>query len=1339
MSLIGEALSAIREVVVSKFFDFLLDKLGSSQLLEFASGKQIQEELHKLKKELLQIRALLDDAEERQIKDQSVKLWLSELQNLAYDVDDIVDELQTETCRRNLMLERRGSSSKKPRLIPDSFNAIMFNRDMMLKIKDITAKLKDLEPQRSQLQLKINIDCPKTFRTKERQQPTSLEIETHVYGRDKDKEAILELVFKSDDEGSFVIPIVGMGGIGKTTLAQLVYNDATVQNHFDLKAWVTVSDDFDVTTITKAILQSVTSRPCHDDNLNSLQESLKKVFSEKKFLIVLDDVWNEDYHNWTILQSPFLTRTSGSKIIVTTRSLDVSSTMGASHAHSLEILSEDDCLSVFAQHSLGARDFAGHPNLKEVGEKIVRKCNGSPLAAKTLGGLLRTSVKYDAWKRILESEIWKLSSDHRCGIIPALQLSYHHLPSQLKRCFAYCSILPKDYEFEEKELILLWRAEGFLQEGSKQSIEDLGHEYFGDLLSRSLFQRSNKDSSRFVMHDLINDLAQSVAEKICFRIEGDKKISEHARHLSYIRCNNDGIKKFNGISEAQYLRTFLPLSQRNNSWYYATYQSPLELWEPECYITIDVVTQLIPKLTFLRVLSLGGYNITKLPDSIGDLKHLRYLDFSHTLIKCLPESISSLYNLETLLLRGCTKLEKLPLEMENLINLCYLDITDANRLEDMPSNFATLSDLQTLSKFVLGKDKGFQIRELEGFSNLKGQLCISGLENVVDAQDVWKAKLHDKAGLDKLELEWCKSLENRTGETEKKVLDLLQPSKKLKDLAIKFYCSLTLAKWVGDPSFSELQSLCLENCPNCISLPTMGHLPLLKHLRIKGFDNVTSVGADFFGEKTPNVFPSLKSLEFEDMPEWEKWNLIEVEEETRKFPSLQVFNIVNCPKLLGSVPKYLLCLEKLVIRGRKKLVISIQGLPMLSELKIERCHKVVYKGFVDGSSLKRVSFSKIPNFTCATDWSTLRSIKVECLVVKDCLELFRENNWGLLTQSMSIGELRIANLPPLVSVGAEEEIEESMQLKIPCTIRQLTIEKCERLEKLSTTLHYFTSLRALRLESCPKLISLSNNNFPSNLERLSITTCPSLVSLSSRGEFPTRLKHLLISRCAKLESMGGEIQDNSSLETITISGTNINNLPQGLNKLCQLRYMHIWNCSNLVFFPESGLPTSNLKTLLLENCKKLQALPHGIHNLNCLEELEIRNCSSVTSFPEEGIPTNLRRLSIGGPNIYAVLFPLEQIGMMLPSSLTELGISDFPKLEILSSKGFQDLTSLGYLYIGLCPNLKSLPEKELLSSLLQLQIWGCGMLEERCEKEKGAEWSKIAHIPCVDIDHSRYI
>jgi hypothetical protein len=231
-------------------------------------------------------------------------------------------------------------------------------------------------------------------------------------------------------------------------------------------------------------------------------------------------------------------------------------------------------------------------------------------------------------------------------IAPALMLSYHHLPSHLKRCFAYCSILPKDYEFEEKQLVLLWMAEGLIKprKGKKQ-IEDFGREDFDNLLSRSFFQRSFNDESRFVMHDLINDLAQEVAGDICFRMEdkvggnNEEKPSRKARHSSYLVSEYDGIKKFEVFNDLKCLRTFMPLMLSDS------YGGN--------HLTRNVPFELLPKLKRLRVLSLKGYNIYELPESIGDLKHLRFLDLSHNEIRSLPESVGTLYNLQTLILEGC--------------------------------------------------------------------------------------------------------------------------------------------------------------------------------------------------------------------------------------------------------------------------------------------------------------------------------------------------------------------------------------------------------------------------------------------------------------------------------------------------------------------------------------------------------------------------------------------------------------------------------------------------------------------------------------------------------------
>ncbi|RVW63182.1 putative disease resistance RPP13-like protein 1 [Vitis vinifera] len=266
-----------------------------------------------------------------------------------------------------------------------------------------------------------------------------------------------------------VIPIVGMGGVGKTTLAQLAYHDDRVKNHFDLRAWVCVSDDFDVLRITKTLLQSIASYAREINDLNLLQVKLKEKLSGKKFLLVLDDVWNENYDKWDRLCTPLRAGGPGSKVIITTRNMGVASHTRTVSPYPLQELSNDDCRAVFAQHALGARNFEAHPHVKVIGEEMVNRCRGLPLVAKALGGILRNELNHEAWDDILKSKIWDLPEE-KSGVLPALKLSYHHLPSHLKQCFAYCAIFPKGYEFKKDELILLWMGEGFLQQtkGKKQ-------------------------------------------------------------------------------------------------------------------------------------------------------------------------------------------------------------------------------------------------------------------------------------------------------------------------------------------------------------------------------------------------------------------------------------------------------------------------------------------------------------------------------------------------------------------------------------------------------------------------------------------------------------------------------------------------------------------------------------------------------------------------------------------------------------------------------------------------------------------------------------------------------
>ncbi|KAJ9174697.1 hypothetical protein P3X46_013313 [Hevea brasiliensis] len=334
--------------------------------------------------------------------------------------------------------------------------------------------------------------------------------ESFIYGRQRDKEAFLELILSSEafgNCGGSVFAIVGMAGVGKTTLAQLVYNDHRVMNSFDFKRWVFVSDNFDVVEVTKSILQDpeFTTRTYNGNDLDLLQSMLRGKLSKKKFFIVLDDVWNENYKKWEILCKPFAAGAPGSIIIVTTRNKGVSTVMDAISPYHLNFLSNDDCLSVFAKHALARTSFSEHPNLLAIGRKIANKCEGLPLAAITYGGLLRTNLNHHEWTKISESKIWDLP-ENKSNILPTLLLSYDHLPPHLKKCFDCCSSFPKDYEFDRNELYQLWEDKGLLPSTTRKRIE-----CFEELLSRSFFERSSHEESRFVMHGLINDLAKFTA------------------------------------------------------------------------------------------------------------------------------------------------------------------------------------------------------------------------------------------------------------------------------------------------------------------------------------------------------------------------------------------------------------------------------------------------------------------------------------------------------------------------------------------------------------------------------------------------------------------------------------------------------------------------------------------------------------------------------------------------------------------------------------------------------------------------------------------------------------
>ncbi|KAL4598130.1 hypothetical protein ACB092_11G037500 [Castanea dentata] len=1371
----------IGEAALSSLFGVLFDRLASPDLLKIFQQEQVHADLNNWKKTLLKINAVLDDAEQKQDTSKLVKIWLDELVDLAYDVDDILDEFDTEELRRELNPEPHKSKVRK--IFDDWVGSNQsFGRLMQSKIAEIDSRLQRIVTEKNDLDLR-----GRTGIERSRMPTTSLVNENHTYGRDEDKKAIIKLLLESSDAKLSVIPIVGMGGIGKTTLAQLVYNDDDVNSYFDLKAWVCVSEDFDIVRLTKVILQSITPEHCDDNDLNLIQVKLKEKLYGKKFLLILDDVWNKDYDDWTKLRCPFEFGALGSTIIVTTRDHSVSTIMGTTQPYNLRVLSNDVCWSLFIQHARGSIDFVVHPELEEISSEILDKCKGLPLAAKVLGGALRTKHNPKELKNVLNSKIWEKN-----GIIPVLELSYQYLPSHLKRCFAYCSLFPKDYEFEENELVLLWMGEGLVQETDRNMpMEDLGGKYFHDLLRRSFFQQSSNNESLFVMHDLISDLAEWAARGLCYRMEDtlstnkQSKVSAKVRHFSYIRRYLDGIKKFENFPKNMHLRTFLPLPI-NSSGYLTNYV-------PNC---------LLPQLRCLRVLSLHGYNIFELPSSIGNLKHLRYLDLSFTLIRSLPESTSSLYNLQTLILKGCCKLTKLPEKIRDLVNLRYLDITYANLIREMPVGIEKLKNLHTLSDFVVGKDNGSKIGDLMNLEFLRGRLCISSLENVLDVEDARRVNLNGKKNLDALEIKWGSEPNDlQDASIAVDVLDLLRPWTTVKELSIDGYIGVKFPTWIGDQSFSNIVDLKIVKCKKCTALPAIGHLSSLKSLVIKSMSMVQTIGPEFYGEGCVKPFQLLEKLHFEDMQEWQYWIPCGVEHE--KLPCLRELYISQCPKLQGKLPHHLPSLEKSSISNCKQLVVSIPSLPMLCELQIVGCKEVVSKNIEELCLLESITFS-IPGLKSLSKEFMEGLAKVKNLKINDCNEL--TSLWQ--DSLMSLVRLEIQWCPSLINIslmstlktlyikgcGALKSlpmsnctcleyaiIEECSSLmfiskrQLPPTLKRLEINNCENLQFLidegeaSSLLMKDESINSnasllehLVISNCPSLkcVPLGGDQFV-KLKFLEIRSCLELTSLSSSNQSPIALKKLVVDNCPKLELLADNLHNNVSLECLRISNCKeIKFLPGGLHKLRHLNDISIVDCCSLVSFPDGGFLPTHLRNLSIWCCDKLEALPR----MHMVTTLCIYECLSIVSLPEEGLPTNLKELCLGGMTICKQVFewglhrltslaqliiygdefedwqsfPEEEDGKMmllLPTSLTYLSIERFPDIVFLSSKLFQNLSSLEELWICYCPKLASLPVNGLPSSLLELRIYGCPVLKQHCKKGKGQEWLKnIINIPCVEID-----
>jgi hypothetical protein len=1042
----------------------LIEALCSSAAKEIGLLWGVRDEIESLTNTVSTIKDVLLDAEEKQAAgDRAVSRWLGRLEDVLYDADDLLDAVSTEALRRDIMT--RDKKSKKVRIFFSKSNPLAYRLKMARKIKAIRKRLDAINADRHNFHLEVrHVETPVVNRDKD--QTHSLVREEVVIGRENDKKAVIDCLMDSKvEENVSVLPIVGIGGLGKTTLAQLVFNDEQFQKGFDLKMWVCVSDIFDVKNIVAKILESATQRKPETVEMNTLVGKLKKEIEGKKYFLVLDDVWNGDHEKWCRLKVVLMGGARGSRILVSTRNEVVARTIrqesvakiiGTVESYSLEGLDEDASWSLFKLKAFEKGQEPKNSSIVALGKEIVGKCSGVPLAITTIGSLLGSKNSEKEWLSFKNNELSKISQEEN-GIIPTLKLSYDHLPSHLKHCFAYCSLYPKDHWFDTSQLVKLWIAQGFVKSSDDQNrcLEEVGNEYLKDLLWRSFFQEAQTNDSGDVieckMHDLMHDLAELVAGSLIARLD-DKKtnVDEKTRHVSLLVGYD---RHISSLCEASRMRTILCF----NGYKYK--------------IDCD---ELFSSFKFLRMLDLSRRNLDSVPSSIGELKHLRHLDLSgNRKMKKLPDSITSLHNLQTLGLSACNSLQELPRDIKKLVNLRHLKIGGCYKLTYMPRGLGQLNNLRMLTSFVVHSGSHSShcadLRELNGLIQLRGSLRITNLGHVKGVASEFKdATLKDLQHLRALGLDWKPRDEDWDVVEDETSFEGFQPPPNLKVLKLSDYPGSRIPSWVS--SLTNLIKFDLYKCKKCQYLPSLSQLPSLKTLILCNMDVIEYISDsnDFSSSSSSTLEPFFPSLEYlklvccRNLKGW--WrrrdssvevNFVEITEHQLlpSFPHLSHLEIVNCP-MLTSMPTFPHLEEELVLSDTSWKPLQRTMMMNMATPQSPMSAATTSSSSTPLSKLKHLTLESIKDLV-TLPLQHLTSLQHLNLV--NCRELeFANDEDEMQWQGLkSLFSLHFARLPKLLSLPSG--------LQHATTLENLKIDDCENLTAVPDWIHNCKSLKVFKI------------------------------------------------------------------------------------------------------------------------------------------------------------------------------------------------------------------------------------------------------------------------------------
>ncbi|KAK1647770.1 hypothetical protein QYE76_065575 [Lolium multiflorum] len=919
----------------------------------------VKQELTDLQRRMKQIQCFISDAEQRSIKESAVNNWLGELRDAMYDADNIIDLARFKGNK--LVADHPSSPSRKSTVCRGCsplfcIANIQTRREIAVHIKSLNKRIERISKDDIFLTLKNTAPTGEVSVPDWRK--TSPLIEPNLVGKEiiYSSRKLVDLVLTHKENKAYKLSIAGIGGIGKTTLAQKIYNDHKIKGNFNKHTWICVSQTYNEVAILKEVLRNIGVHQEQGETVAELKSKLAKEIEDKSFFLVLDDVWQSSV--WTNLLRSVLHAATAVVILITTRDDTAAMEIGIEHTHRVDLMSvEVGWELLWRSMNIGAEKEV--QNLKGIGSDIVHKCGCLPLAIKVIASVLAGKDQTEnEWNKIfskMNGPERKLPDD----IEGALYISYNELPHYLKQCFLYCAMYPEDSVIYLHDIVRLWVAEGFVEEQLGQLLEETAEEYYYELIHRNLLQpiALSFDHSFCKMHDLLRQLACYLSKEECFIGDPDSLGGYNMSRLRRISivAKKDMVLLPTMDKEHLKVRTFR-----------STYK-----------VSQGIDTSLFKKFLHLRVLDLTNSSIQTIPGCIQNLIHLRLLDLDDTQISCLPESMSSLLNLQILNLQRCKDLHSLPLAIIQLCNLRRLGLA-GTPINQVPKGIGRLEFLNDLEGFPLGAggdngktQDGWKLEELEHLSQLR-RLDMIKLEKATPYST--DLLLTEKKHLKVLSLLCTERTDEQYSEEDvsniEKIFEQLIPPQNLEDLFITRFFGRRYPTWLGTTHLASVIHLVLIDCNSCVHLPPIGQLPNLKYLKINGAATVTKIGPEFVGWRGDNcrstdvvvAFPKLETLLLWNMPNWEEWSFVEkgdaeaaeggedgsaeIQKGEAPSPGMQLLprltrlELRGCPKL-GSLPRQLgqeaTSLKELQLREASSLKV-VEDLPFLSEtLLIQGC------------------------------------------------------------------------------------------------------------------------------------------------------------------------------------------------------------------------------------------------------------------------------------------------------------------------------------------------------------------------------------------------------------------